>query len=71
MFKLYVYRDVLWDYTDGMIAILARSQEEANYILPLYFGEYDAEEIVEKGPTEVVEIEGLNEPKLFFVHGGG
>ena len=65
--KLYVWEDVLTDYTSGMVCILAKDLEDAKevfmkkypddgYVLKNFFGE---------------EHEVITEPEAFYVYGGG
>jgi hypothetical protein len=37
--NLYVWRNILWDYTDGGVAVLAHSEEEAKKIAQTPEGE--------------------------------
>ena len=59
--KLYVWKDVLCDYTCGMVCVLANDLEEALKL-------YDALNMGEKlgSPTLIV-----TEPAAFAVWGGG
>ena len=65
--KLYVWEDVLTNYTSGMVSILAESLDEAKeiflekyseerYVLDNFFGK----------PHKVI-----TKPEAFYVYGGG
>ncbi len=61
--KLFVWEDVLRDYTSGMMVALAHDVDEARALLRKeldYSNEMNAE------PTHVVE-----NPAAFYVYGGG
>lgn len=64
--KLYLWRDVLCDYTCGMAFAIASSANEARGMLvasEAYFGSGD----LAKEP----EVHELTEPFCAYVHGGG
>lgn len=63
--KLFVWEDVLRDYTTGMVCILANDLEEARKIADEKFEPYEVEQFFGK-PYKVV-----TEPDGFLVHGGG
>ena len=74
--NLYVWEDVLSDYTDGIMFALAESKEEAIGILLEKAGNY--KQIVQSGKWLCMKGElEKNEPKVyydrvgFFVFGGG
>ncbi|MHA1305324.1 MAG: hypothetical protein ACTSPI_16620 [Candidatus Heimdallarchaeaceae archaeon] len=62
--KLYVWEDVLCDYTCGMICILAHDLEEAVELLNKKYPSYYCEEIGK--PYKVI-----TNPEAFAVYGGG
>lgn len=63
--KLYVWEDVLRDYTAGMVCILAHSLEEAKEVAEKKFEPYEVEKFFGK-PHKIV-----TEPDGFLVWGGG
>lgn len=64
--KLYVWRDVLSDYTSGIAATLASSREEAySAVRNSDLSEYSKGELLLNIPEEITE------PKLIWVFGGG
>lgn len=62
--KLFVWEDVLTDYTSGLMVALAHDVAEARELLRDKVG-YDSADI-DREPTHVVE-----EPSAFYVSGGG
>jgi hypothetical protein len=62
--KLYVWEDVLRDYTSGMICILAHDLEEAKNLLLKKYPDYYADDFGK--PHRVI-----TEPEAFAVYGGG
>lgn len=68
--KLYVWQDVLYDYTPGMIVALAHDLDEAMSLFP--HEEYVRQEMGRVSPV----VTGLGECRTvkaagWFVHGGG
>ena len=65
--KLYVWEDVLTDYTSGMVCILAKDLEQAKKLFSTKFPDsnYVLEEFFGK-PHQVI-----TEPEAFYVYGGG
>lgn len=63
--KMFVWEDVLRDYTAGMVCILAYDLEHAKEIAERDFEPYVVENFFGK-PHQVV-----TEPKGFYVYGGG
>lgn len=69
--KLFVWQDVLWDYTDGMIVALAPDLETA-LALARDSEFYGAPGDMGKTEPEVIDLGRVDaEPKLWAVHGGG
>ena len=64
--KLYLWREVLWDYSHGMAFAIAHSAEEARGLLvasDAYWGSDDLK--------QEPEVHELTEPFCAYVHGGG
>jgi hypothetical protein len=64
--KLYIWHDVLTDYTSGMAVALARNVEEARGLLAAS-GAYWGTDDLAKEP----EVHPVNEPFCDYVRGGG
>ncbi len=64
MLKMYVWEEVLTDYTDGLACVLAHSEEEARRLIKAEVGRFWEGDFNSK-PIEV------KSPQAFFVHGGG
>lgn len=64
--SLYLWRDVLYDYTAGMAFAIAASADEARGMLVRDPGIYAGDDFA-KDP----EVHELTEPFCAFVHGGG
>ena len=62
--KLFVWEDVLRDYTSGMICILAHDLEEAKKLLLKKYPAYYADDLGK--PHKVI-----TKPEAFAVYGGG
>ena len=62
--KLYVWEDVLHDYTAGMMVALAHNANEARVLL-LEKCDYLPQADISQEPVEITE------PAAFFVYGGG
>lgn len=70
--KLYVWQDVLWDYSHGMIVALAPDMETALALVRT--SQYSDTAAADMGKTEpeVTDLGWVNsKPKLWLVHGGG
>ena len=65
--KLYLWRNVLYDYTPGMAFAIASSVEEARGLLAAEPGAYWGSGDLQKEP----EVHELTEPFCAYVHGGG
>jgi len=63
--KLYVWQNVLRDYSAGLAVVLAHDEDEAREIMKRDFPEYIAEQL----PFSNVEV--VTEPTGFYVYGGG
>ena len=63
--KLYVWEDVLRDYTPGMVCILAHDLEEAHEYAIKNFETYVANDFFGKPYTVHTELYGV------YVYGGG
>ena len=63
--KLYVWEDVLSDYTAGLAVILAHDEGEARRIMKEKFPDY----VVKNLPFGECKI--VTEPDAFYVYGGG
>ncbi len=65
MLKMYVWEEVLTDYTDGLACVLAHNEEEARRLIkaeidnPYVAWQFDEDPVV------------VDSPKAFFVYGGG
>lgn len=62
--KLFVWEDVLTDYTSGMICILAHNLEEAKELLLKKYETYYANDFGK--PHKVI-----TKPEAFAIYGGG
>lgn len=62
--KLYVWEDVLRDYSAGLAVVLAHNEGEAREIMKRDFPEYIAEQL----PSYKCQV--ITEPKGFYVYGG-
>ncbi len=62
--KMYVWEDVLRDYTAGMAVILAHNEEEGREIMKRDFGQG----VIEELPFSKVQV--ITEPEGFYVYGG-
>lgn len=70
LMKLYVWQDVLCDYTAGMIVALAPDMETA-LALAREQSSFGAGDMGRETP-EVTDLGWVNaKPKLWLVHGGG
>jgi hypothetical protein len=65
--KLYVWTNVLHDYTAGMAAAIAPDLESAL----ASFGESYVREDLAKAEPEVIEINRKTKPQGWYVYGGG
>lgn len=61
--KLFVWENVLWDYSHGLVCVLADDLEQAHTLLAEKYPEY-ADQIPGL-PERIVEA-----PEAFAVHGG-
>ena len=66
--RLYVWEDVLCDYTCGAVFALAHNVDEARKVVLEKCGVYGDEAIRRAMSTEPTEC---NKPEGFFVWGGG
>jgi hypothetical protein len=62
--KLFVWEDVLTDYTDGVMFALAPDVETAREMLSLQISKYDAKDLAR-------EPKVYTEPFALAIHGGG
>lgn len=65
--KVYVWQDVLTDYTSGMAVVVAGSVKEAREMLSEDISE---ERMASDFSTEPLEL-NLKVPQMFYVWGGG
>jgi len=63
--KLYVWENVLCDYTCGMVCVLAFDLEQAFDLIREKYDEYYLDDLAG------VEPEIIEEPEAFAVYGGG
>jgi hypothetical protein len=70
--KLYVWKDVLTDYTSGMIVVLAPDLKTAFATVKADTGTYEShlEDMGKVTPT-VVDLDGDVQPQAWWVYGGG
>jgi hypothetical protein len=69
--KLFIWTDVLYDYSSGMIVALAPDLETA-LELGRKCDAYSAAADMAAHTPEVIELGRVrHEPKLWYVHGGG
>lgn len=72
LMKLYVWQDVLWDYSHGMIVALAPDMETALALARVSEHSDTAPADMGKTEPEVTDLGWVNsKPKLWLVHGGG
>ena len=72
LMKLYVWEDVLWDYSHGMIVALAPDMEAALKLARATVHGDTAAADMGKTEPEVTDLGWVNsKPKLWLVHGGG
>ena len=69
--NLYILKEILCDWTSGMVVIAAESKEQCRELFIKEFGNYRAEDFDSKG-TEFIVIEGVNHPAgiVDYVYGG-
>lgn len=63
--KLFVWQDVLRDYTTGMAVVFAKDEKEARKIMERDFPDYITEQL------SFTACEVVTKPKAFYVYGGG
>ena len=63
--KLYVWENVLHDFSAGMICVLAHDLVEATRLVRAKYGDYYADECAADQAKEITK------PEAFAVHGGG
>ena len=68
--KMYVWEDVLDDYTSGMICVLARTKKHALEIIEKENG-FDSYVYQEARSNTPIEVTNKSEQKCYFVYGGG
>jgi hypothetical protein len=69
--KLYILKEVLYDYTDGMCVIAAENMNQCRELFIEEFGEYHAEEF-NNAKVTIIESVGLDEAGIVeYVYGGG
>jgi hypothetical protein len=76
--KLYIWEDVLRDYTPGMVAVLAESEEQAWELIKQkdevawysLLG-YPSKEDIAMGCPDAIRPREITKPEAFTVHGGG
>jgi len=71
--KLFVWKDVLRDYTSGMMFAVAHDLEEAKAELLRQLSDYEDYDIRADLAKEVqvIDLEGRTEPVAFYIWGGG
>lgn len=70
--KLYVWKDVLYDYSAGMIVVLAPDLETAFATVKADPATYERHlEDMGKETPAVVDLAGDVEPQAWWVYGGG
>ena len=70
--KLYVWEDVLADWTSGMIVVVASSDAEAMKLVEKNVGRPSSDDLKVDGqlPT-IIPLGEVKEPALWYVYGGG
>ena len=68
--KVYIWQNVLCDWTEGMIVVIADSLEDAINEAREKEGDYTASEMGRVIPT-VIEVDKLEQAAIFVVWGGG
>ena len=70
--KLYILKEVLSDYTSGMVIIAAENKDQCRELFIKEFGDYYAEEFDEYAKFTIIESVGLDEAGIVeYVYGGG
>lgn len=70
--KLYILKEVLSDYTSGMVIIAAENKDQCRELFIKEFGEYYAKDFDEYARFTVIESVGLDEAGIVeYVYGGG
>lgn len=74
--KLYIWKDVLSDYTSGMVVVLAKDDTEAERVLKNeqkdgIDGWFDASEQCKVKDAEIIDIKDNTPGKRWLVWGGG
>jgi len=69
--NLYIIKEILVDYTSGMVVIAAESKEQLRQLFLEKFGNYSAEDF-DSEYTKFTVIEGVNHPAgiVDYVYGG-
>ena len=68
--KVYIWQEVLCDYSEGMIVAIADSLEDAINKAREKEGDFAASEMGRVMPT-VIEVDKLEQAAIFVVWGGG
>jgi len=69
--KLYILKEVLFDYTPGMCLIAAENMNQCRELFVEEFGKYHAEEF-NNAKVTIIESVGLDEAGIVeYVYGGG
>ena len=67
--KLFVWEGVFCDYTCGMAVALAHDIEEAKKVMCQRFEEHEVNELINELTDDCLVV--VDEPKGFYVYGGG
>ena len=68
--KIYIWENVLCDYTCGMVVVYAKSLSEAREQIGKYLESWEQEELKVKEP-EIIDCKSHKKPDIFWARGGG
>lgn len=69
--QLYILKEVLYDYTDGMAVIAAENMNQCRELFIKEFGDHHSEEF-DNAQVTIIESVGVEEAGIIeYVYGGG
>ena len=69
--NLYIINDVLYDYTPGMVCIVAKDLNQARDLYMEKFGSLDFDRAIENKRYQVLKVENETPRIVSYVYGGG